>query len=196
MTEKTIYLPIVFHFHQPVDNFTSVLEDCYNKAYGPLIENLYNFPKIKAGLHFSGNLLEWFIENKPEFIRKLKEMCRRNQVEIIGGGYYEPIFAIIPYRDRIAQMKKLTALIKKEFNINVNGAWLSERVWEPNYPSFLSDAGLKYVIVDDNHFRSCGLSEEDTLYSYSTEDEGKTVRVFPINEQQDILLLGNLQRIQ
>ena len=182
MTEKTIYLPIVFHFHQPVDNFTSVLEDCYNKAYEPLIENLYNFPKIKAGLHFSGNLLEWFIESKPEFVQKLKLMAKRGQIELIGGGFYEPIYAIIPYRDRIAQIKKLTALIKKEFNLNVNGAWLSERVWEPNYPSFLSDAGLKYVIVDDNHFRSCGLSEEDTLYSYSTEDEGKSVRVFPINE--------------
>ncbi|MFX1417974.1 MAG: alpha-amylase/4-alpha-glucanotransferase domain-containing protein [Promethearchaeota archaeon] len=181
--EKTINLPIVFHFHQPVDNFPWVFEDVYKKSYEPLIENIFKYQDIKITLHFSGNLLEWILKNKPDFIKKLKIMAKRNQIEIIGGGYYEPIFSIIPYRDKIAQMKKLTEFIKNEFGLEVRGAWLSERVWEPNYPSFLNDAGLKYVIVDDNHFRSTGITEEGTLYSYITEDEGKTLRVFPINEE-------------
>lgn len=183
MNEKTINFPLVFHFHQPIDNFEWVFEDCYIKAYKPLIDNIFNYPEVKVTLHFSGNLLEWFLKNKPEFIKKLKAMAKRGQIELIGGGYYEPIFAIIPTRDKIAQMKKLSALIKKEFGLDVKGAWLSERVWEPNYPTFLNEAGLKYVIVDDNHFRSTGISEEDTLYTYITEDEGKSLRVFPINEQ-------------
>ncbi|MFX1600406.1 MAG: alpha-amylase/4-alpha-glucanotransferase domain-containing protein [Promethearchaeota archaeon] len=183
MTEKSINLPIVFHFHQPVDNFEWVIEDVYKKSYEPLIDNIFKFVDIKITLHFSGNLLEWLLKNKPKFIKKLKIMAKRNQIEIIGGGYYEPIFAIIPYRDKIAQIKKLTDLIKNEFGLEVKGAWLSERVWEPEYPSFLYDAGLKYVIVDDNHFRSTGITEEGTLYSYITEDEGKTLRIFAINEE-------------
>ncbi|MHA1507460.1 MAG: alpha-amylase/4-alpha-glucanotransferase domain-containing protein [Promethearchaeota archaeon] len=182
MTEKQIHLPIIFHFHQPVDQKFLIYEDIYQKSYMPLIDNIFEFSGIKFTLHFSGNLLEWLLENKPEFIEKLKVMAKRGQIEIIGGGYYEPIFAIIPYRDRIGQMKKLSDLIKKEFGLEVRGAWLSERVWEPNYPSFLNDAGLKYVIVDDNHFRSTGITQEETFYSYITEDEGKTLRVFPINE--------------
>jgi len=183
MREKSIYLPIVFHFHQPVDNFGWVFEDVYKKSYEPLIDNIYQFEDIKITLHFSGNLLEWLLNHKPEFVKKIKIMAKRGQIEIIGGGYYEPIFAIIPYRDKIAQMEKLSDLIKKEFGLEVKGAWLSERVWEPNYPSFLNDVGLKYVIVDDNHFRSTGITEEGTLYSYITEDEGKTLRIFPINEE-------------
>ena len=127
--------------------------------------------------------MEWLLKNKPDFIGKLKIMAKRGQIEIIGGGYYEPIFSIIPYRDKIAQIRKLTDLIKIEFGLEVKGAWLSERVWEPDYPSFLNDAGLKYVIVDDNHFRSTGITEEGTFYSYITEDEGKTLRIFPINEE-------------
>ncbi|MFX1313331.1 MAG: alpha-amylase/4-alpha-glucanotransferase domain-containing protein [Promethearchaeota archaeon] len=181
--EKSIFLGIVFHFHQPVDNHHFVIEDVYKKSYEPLIDNIFKFSDIKFTLHFSGNLLEWFLNNKPEFIEKLKTMAKRGQIELIGGGYYEPIFAIIPYRDKIAQMKKLSDVIKKEFDLDVNGTWLSERVWEPDYPSFLNDARLKYVIVDDNHFRSTGLTQEDTLYSYVTEDEGKTLRIFPINEE-------------
>ena len=182
MNEKSIYLPIVFHFHQPVDNYGWVFEDSFKKAYEPLIDNIYKYPEVKVTLHFSGNILEWFLKNKPSFIEKLKTMAKRDQIEMIGGGYYEPIFAIIPYRDKIAQMKKLSNLIKKEFGLEVKGAWLSERVWEPNYPSFLNEVGLKYILVDDNHFRGTGLTEEDSFYSYITEDEGKTLRVFPINE--------------
>jgi len=183
MTEKQIHLPIIFHFHQPVGQKGFVYEDVYEKSYKPLINNIFEFVDIKFTLHFSGNLLEWFLENKPDFIDKLKVMAKRGQIEIIGGGYYEPIFAIIPNRDKIAQIKKLSNFIKKEFGLDVKGAWLSERVWEPNYPSFLNDAGLKYVIVDDNHFRSTGITEKETFYSYITEDEGKTLRIFPINEK-------------
>ena len=183
MSEKEIYLPIVFHFHQPVDNFEFVFEDVYKKAYSPLVEHIFNYPEIKFTLHFSGNLLEWLLDKKPDFINMLRAMAKRDQIEIIGGGYYEPIYAIIPDRDKIAQMKMLSDLIKKEFGLDVKGAWLSERVWEPSYPSFLSKVGLKYVIVDDNHFRATGLTEIDTFYSYITEDEGKTVRIFPINEE-------------
>ncbi|MFX1384205.1 MAG: alpha-amylase/4-alpha-glucanotransferase domain-containing protein [Promethearchaeota archaeon] len=158
------------------------MEDCFNKSYGPLINTIYEHPNVKITFHFSGNLLEWFIKKKPEIIKKIKEMASRGQIEIIGGGYYEPIFSIIPYRDKIAQIRKLSHLIHEEFGLDVKGAWLSERVWEPNYPSFLSDVGLTYVIVDDNHFRSSGITQEETLYTYITEDEGKTLRVFPINE--------------
>ena len=181
--EKSINLPIVFHAHQPEGNYQWVYEDVYEKSYKPLIDNLFKFAEIKFTLHFSGNLLEWFLNHKPEFIKKIKIMVKRGQIEIIGGGYYEPIFAIIPYRDKIAQIKMLSDLIKKEFGLEIRGAWLSERVWEPNYPSFLNDAGLKYVIVDDNHFRSTGITEKEILYSYITEDEGKTLRIFPINEE-------------
>jgi alpha-amylase len=183
MTENSVNLPIVFHFHQPVDNYDWVIEDVYKKSYKPLIENIFKVKDVKITLHFSGNLLEWLLKHKPEFIEKLKIMAKRKQIEIIGGGYYEPIFAIIPNRDKIAQIKKLSEFIRNKFGLVAKGAWLSERVWEPNYPSFLNDTGLKYVIVDDNHFRSTGITEEETFYSYITEDEGKTLRIFPINEE-------------
>ena len=63
MTEKQIHLPIIFHFHQPVDNFNFVIEDAYNKSYYPLIEQIFKYPQVKITLHFSGNLLEWFLKN-------------------------------------------------------------------------------------------------------------------------------------
>lgn len=183
MTNKSIHFPIVFHFHQPVDNFKWVYDESYEKSYGPLMEKIYEHPKVKFALHFTGSLLEWLLQEKPEFKDMLVKSVKRGQVEIIGGGYYEPIFAIIPERDRIAQMKMLEKTVKQKLDYKVRGAWLSERVWEPNYPKFLKKAGLEYIIIDDNHLKGCGLTEDQTFYSYTTEDSGKVIRVFEINEQ-------------
>ncbi|MCP4760398.1 MAG: 4-alpha-glucanotransferase, partial [archaeon] len=114
MPKKSVYFPVVFHFHQPVDNFGWVFDECYEMSYGPLINQIYEHPKVKLTLHFTGSLLKWLLENKPEFKKKLKEIVARGQAEIIGGGYYEPIFAIIPEHDRIAQMRMLKDAVKEE----------------------------------------------------------------------------------
>ncbi len=180
--QGSVHFPVIFHFHQPVDNYGPVFDEVYEKCYGPLLDQIAAHPVFKFTLHFTGSLLDWYDQNRPEFIDKVRALARRKQIEIIGGGYYEPIFAMIPPRDGVKQMEMLRDRIKDLFGLTVQGAWISERVWEPTYPKFLAEAGLKYIIVDDNHCRASGLSQEDTYYSYATEDQGAVIRVFPINE--------------
>ena len=93
---KTINLIFGIHNHQPVGNFDNVFEDSYEKAYKPFIDVLENFPEIKISYHISGPLLKWMLNKKPEFIDRLKNMVKLKQIEIIAGGFYEPILAIIP----------------------------------------------------------------------------------------------------
>ena len=83
MSEKSIHLPIIFHFHQPLDNSPWVLENAYKKSYDPLIDNIFKFPDVKITLHFSGYLLEWFLDNKPKFIEKLKTQYEQFKVSKI-----------------------------------------------------------------------------------------------------------------
>ena len=59
--------------------------------------------------------------------------------------------------------------------------WLAERVWEPTLPRALRDAGVEYVLVDDQHFALAGLPPDELGGYYLTEDQGATVGVFPIN---------------
>ncbi|MBD3186914.1 DUF1925 domain-containing protein, partial [Candidatus Bathyarchaeota archaeon] len=178
----SINLPLVFHFHQPVDNFDHVIESIYQKCYKPLLDRIMD-SSVKVTLHFSGSMLDWFETNHPEYLDDVKVLCERDQAELISGGYYEPILAIIPDEDKIGQISSLNDKIIDRFNTTPKGFWLAERVWEPHFPSFLARCGLKYIIVDDNHLRSCGFEEEDTFHRYTTEDKGKIIHVFPINEE-------------
>ena len=179
---KKINLAIGIHNHQPVGNFDFVFEHAYKSAYKPFIEILEKHPKIKIAQHYTGALLQWLKENHPEFIEKLKQLVKRNQIEIITGGFYEPILAIIPDQDKIDQIKKLTDFIIENFDTKPLGMWLAERVWEQHIVKSIVEAGVKYVIIDDTHFRYAGLIGEKLLGYYITEEQGYALNVFPISK--------------
>ena len=58
------------------------------------------------------------------------------------------------------------------------GAWLAERVWEPDLPTSLVAAGYDWTILDDAHFRAAAIPEEGLWGPYTTEDQGHLLRVF------------------
>lgn len=180
---KKINFAMALHFHQPVDNFDSVFKEAYEKSYKPFIDVLENFPNIKVTLHYSGSLLEWIESNRPELIKRIGDLVARGQVEMMTGGFYEPILCVIPRRDSIGQISMLTEYIKSRFHTEAEGMWLTERIWEPHLPSLLHDSGVRYLIIDDIHFRYAGLSEHELYGYYSTEDEGKVVYLFPSSER-------------
>ncbi|MHA2225181.1 MAG: alpha-amylase/4-alpha-glucanotransferase domain-containing protein [Candidatus Hodarchaeales archaeon] len=180
-SEGTVFFPIIWHAHQPEGNFPWVIDEAYQKSYLPLLNIISEFPQVKSSIHFSGPLLNWLKRNKPEYLDKVAALYDKNQIEIIGGGFYEPILAIIPDRDKERQIQKMLDWWA-EYNIVPQGFWLAERVWEPSLPSILKKMGTKFIFIDDYLFRIAGYNEEQTFYAYTTENQGNSVTVFPINE--------------
>ncbi|MBN1153860.1 DUF1926 domain-containing protein [candidate division KSB1 bacterium] len=180
---KKIKLALGTHNHQPVGNFEFVFEDAYKKSYLPFLEKLEGHPKIKIAQHYTGILFEWILHHYPDFVRRLKALVAAGQVEMMTGGFYEPILINIPDNDKIGQIKKLTRFVEKHTGYNPSGMWLAERIWEPQLPTALAAANIKYTLVDDSHFKSAGLDEDDLHGYYVTEDNGNTVKIFPISEK-------------
>jgi hypothetical protein len=172
-------LVLLIHAHQPVGNFENVFEQSYRCCYLPFVETLERHPRVRLGLHFSGPLLGWIERAHREYFDRLRELCRKRQVELLGGGFYEPILIAIPPRDRLEQLKRLADYIEKHFGERPRGAWLTERVWEPQLPSSLAAGGVEYTLVDDNHFLSAGLQPEQLYGYYTAEDLGHTVKLLP-----------------
>jgi alpha-amylase len=179
--EGTVFFPIVWHAHQPVGNFPWVIEDAYQKAYLPLLRTIIKYPNIKSNLHFSGPLLLWLQENHPEYLEQVVSLYHQKQIEIIGGGFFEPILAMIPDRDKEKQIQLMIDWWYENYSVKPKGLWLAERVWVPNLPTTLNKMEIEYIFIDDYLFKMAGFSEEQTFYSYMTEDGGKSVTVLPIN---------------
>lgn len=171
------------HAHQPVGNPDSIIEKAFERCYMPFLETLFEFPTIKVAFHISGYLLEWTLEKKLEFINILRELTKRGNAEIVGGGLYEPIISSIPREDAIEQIRLFSDLIEKTFNQKPRGAWLTERVWEPCIPELFAEAGIKYTFVDDYHLLCMGLKEEELNGYYHTEYNGKQLFLFPTSQK-------------
>lgn len=170
------------HNHQPVGNFGNVFEQAYRDSYWPFLELMEQYPEILFTLHNSGCLLEWIVEHKPEYVDRLRALVKRGQVEILGGGFYEPILTMLPRWDRKGQIRSYTRYLEKLFDCTIRGMWLAERVWEPELVSDLAQAGIEYTLLDDYHFRQAGVEDQQLFGYYLSEDEGLLLRVFPISE--------------
>jgi alpha-amylase len=177
-----IYFLFGVHNHQPVGNFPHIFQQAYKECYAPFINILKKYPTVKCNIHISGPLYDWFLQNHKSFVVQLKRLVARGQIEIMSGGYYEPILPLIPDEDKLSQIKMMNHFVKKHFGTHPRGAWLAERVWEPNLPRVLSMAGIKYTFLDDTHFRYAGLNEKEFFGYYVTEDSFKPLYIFPISK--------------
>ncbi|HTO11893.1 MAG TPA: alpha-amylase/4-alpha-glucanotransferase domain-containing protein [Candidatus Binatia bacterium] len=171
------------HNHQPIGNFDEVLGETTRLAYQPFLALLKSRPEVRMTVHCTGSLLEWLREHARPTFDLLGEVVSSGRVELLTGGFYEPILAILPDTDKRGQIQRLTEFLTREFGVRPRGMWLAERVWEPHLARALHDAGVEYVLVDDRHFAMAGLEPDDLGGYYLTEEQGATLAVFPINQR-------------
>lgn len=181
--KNKIYFAIALHFHQPVGNFDYIFERAYKLCYKPFLGTLLKYPHFKMMFHISGSLLDYLDENHPQAIKLIRQLISRHQVEIMGGGYYEPIFTAIPEADIKGQVKMMSEYIKHKFDVVPEGMWLPERIWDPKITKPIYECGLRYLILDDEHLLRSGL-KQDKIHGYFLSGKGEErIAVFPSNKE-------------
>jgi 4-alpha-glucanotransferase len=179
---NSIHIGLLLHNHQPVGNFPWVFQQVYEGSYLPMLEALERHPHVRISLHYTGSLLDWLKETHPDFLKRVAQLVTSKQVEMVSGGYYEPILPSIPDDDKIVQIRRLTASLKAELGSDPTGMWLAERVWEPSLPRSLTEAGIEWTILDDIHFKNVGLNDHDLYGYYATEDQTDVLKVYATSQ--------------
>jgi len=193
MTSKTLYHALGLHMHQPPGNLRLLIGTnpwaaeeiirCYQRAARYAIK----FSSV-AHLHvgFSGVLLQQLMDpaivdayrhilDIPEMLSLYREAAN---VELIGMGYYHPIFPLIPKADWSAQLSRGRAIMEEAFGRVPRGFWPPEMAFSMDMIPALVKAGYEYVVVDGVHIRSeDGLP--DGYRPYVACHEGVCITVFP-----------------
>jgi len=185
---KKINFTFGIHNHQPIGNFGWILDMATENAYRPFLNTLQNHPKVKISFHFSGILLEYLNDKHQDLIELMKKMIESGQIEILAGGYYEPILVMLYDRDKRKQIEKHKRYMIEIFGYEPKGFWLAERIWEPHLTKSLVEAGIKYTMIDDFAFNAAGWFDEDLFGYYYTEEQGQRMAVFPISEELRYLI--------
>ena len=109
-------------------------------------------------------------------------MAQSGQIELLGGGFYEPILSSLPVDDAIGQLVMMNEYLQKRFGKSPTGMWTAERIWDTSLPTLAKAAGISYTLLDDTHFYYAGLSADDMFGYYITEMHGDTLAIFPIDK--------------
>jgi 4-alpha-glucanotransferase len=176
------------HLHQPVGNFDHVFEQHVRDVYRPLLEHLPERGFHPIVLHLSGPLLEWLEAHDTGYLDWLGRLVADGKVELLLAGFYEPVLASLPRADRVEQIQWMREAVRRRFGVDAQGLWLTERVWEPELAADLSDAGVRYALVDDRHFLVSGFAAERLHAPFYSESDGKRVALFPIDERLRYLI--------
>jgi alpha-amylase/alpha-mannosidase (GH57 family) len=154
-----------FHMHQPPGNLRLLIDSnewearqimlCYERP----LTYAARYPECQFGVGFSGILLEQFedpyivsryagIVDIPAMLARYRETPN---IEIVGMGYYHPIFPLIPIEDwdeQIARGKrKAAALLGREPKI----FWPPEMAFSMEMVPALARHGYEYVVIDSVH---------------------------------------------
>jgi len=137
---------------------------------------------VRITSHFSGNLLDYLEDKHPDFLDRIRELVGRGQVDIMGGGYYEPIFQAIPQADRIGQIDMLSTYCRRRFGKIPAGMWIPERVWSPELIGDFHSLGMRYAVLDDTHFLKAGIKKADTYGYFVTGKKDSRISIFPADK--------------
>ncbi len=163
----TVFHALVLNLHQPSGNLESLLETD-EWAVKEILLALDRIPRAlweyedlgRVHLSLSGTLLETLV--RPEFQERvygivkcgdlLWHLQNGRNIQILGTGYYHPVFPLIPCADWEEQLSRWQGLARHLF-------------WRPHFPGFwppemgfcmeliptLKKLGYRYVIVDSQH---------------------------------------------
>ena len=176
---KNVNLVLCLHMHQPLGNFSEVVDRIVQDTYRPVFQVLQNHPGIAANLHCSGILLEMLADRHPEVVAQLRELAASGRVEMMTGGFYEPVLVEWAEEDREGQLSMMAGWLKSRLGAEPRGVWLAEGVWGPSLCSAFHRAGLLYAPVDGSFFLQAGVSAAKLHGHYVTDQAGDLLTVLP-----------------
>jgi hypothetical protein len=169
-----------FNAHLPLGASDAFFEDMYETKLKPFFQTLYQFSNIPAALHFSGSFLYKIDRIHSELSSLVNKLVARKQVEMVGGGFYEPMMPLLSHHERMGQIELLTTYLRKSFNKRVTGAYIPDIAWEQSIAYSLSTVDMLYTFVDEQRFIDAGLTMDDYKTPCVAESKGGLVTVLTV----------------
>ena len=149
---KNVNLVFCLHMHQPVGNLPEVVDRITAEVYRPVIEVLEKHPGVAVNLHVSGSLLEGLAERHPDLVKKIKGLVATGRVEMLSGGFYEPVLVEWPEEDRDGQLNKMGAWLQERLGASPPGHGWRKEFGAPRYAGHFIERGYSMPRSKDLFF--------------------------------------------
>lgn len=154
---------------------TENLEKEYQTIFKPLIKFLFSHPEFAFSFSVTGPQLQYYKKKKSEFITLIKQLVERKQVEILGGGFYDPVLPLLYTADRNGQIDMLSAEIRQTTGKRPRGASLFADSWDSSLVNTFDSCGLEYILLDSSFIPAKKLKFLPLIMT----NLGKQIEIFP-----------------
>ena len=143
-----LYLYTAFHANLkfssiPEDEYSLVLDRCYWQAL-----DLLKDYDIRLGLEFPASTLEIINSIDSGFIDALKKYWDNGKCEVIGSGYSQTIFPLIPAKANLMNLLQGNEIYKEILGRKPVTAYLNEQVYSSGMVGLYKRAGYENLIMD------------------------------------------------
>ena len=168
-----VTLVLIVHDHQPVGNFDGVfagLHDAYDRSWLPRTH-----PACARAAHQRA-AAQW-IALHHRHVARLRALVERGQVELWGGGCYEPVLPAIPELDRRGQIRAMADCARSASSgQRPRGLWLDRAgVGAGRWPRAWRTPGSSTRRSTTPTSWRPGSSETSCGAAYRTEDQGRAL---------------------
>lgn len=148
---------------------SSLFEKTLSLVYEPVLSYLYNNPDSHLTLYESEWMIKYIQRERPEYRSLLQSLIKKGSIEILSGSYSQSILSLLHPKDRVGQIERMTSLIRHEYGVLPESAFIYPTIWQKEYISTLKSAGIERVVT--------GSGEEDE--PFFMKELGKKELIFP-----------------
>ena len=140
--------------------------------------------KVRLSLFMDGPTLEVASQvSKALIYSKWRPAIEDGSLEILGGGYYDPMIPLFPTELSSMQIAKHGKLLWKQFGIEPIGYFNSSMVWEMEMTTLLEKHRFEYALVQEASLQDALGRTTPVSGWYSIEDKGSFMRVVPVSQK-------------
>lgn len=139
--------------------------------------------KVRFSIFMDGPTLEAAGKAaRPLMFGKFKKAIEEDYLEILGGGFYDPMLPLFPSELQSIQLEEHRKLLWKHFGVEPSGYFNSSMVWEMEMTELLEKNRFEYALVQESALQDALGRTTPVSGWFSVEDKGSFLRVVPVSE--------------
>lgn len=152
---------LVLHCGLPLGTPKIRLEQAIDGPLCAFLDAMHTRPRLRLGLHLGGHILDYLLRQRSQRLVQLVGLVQSGQIELVGGGYYDPILSALPKRSAQAHLDRTDQFFDEQLRLKLSGAWLPEQVFEPSLVPLLAESGYRYVLMPCDPIDAAGVNTEE-----------------------------------
>lgn len=120
---------------------------------------------------------------RPLAFSRLRKAVEDGYLEILGGGFLDPMLPLFPTDLQSLQLEQHRKLVHKFFGLEPAGYYNSSMVWEMEMTELLEKNRFEYALVQESALQDALGRSTSVSGWYSVEDKGSILRVVPVSEK-------------